>query len=68
MLHYPRINIPLYSWFRTLGGLQHKSRHFGEDKNKDPSVVQPVAELNQVVNEVNHENPLSFMSNLQTEI
>jgi hypothetical protein len=54
MLHYPRINIPLYSWVRTLGGLQHESGHFGEDKNKDPSVVQPVAELKQVVHEVNH--------------
>ena len=68
MLHYPRINIPLYSWVRTLGGLQHQYGHFAEDKNKDPSVVQPVAELKQVVHEVNHAKPLSFMSSLQTEI
>ena len=67
MLHYPRI-IPLYSWGRTLGALQHQSGHFREDKNKEPSVSQPVAELKQVVYEVNHEKFLSFMSSQQTEI
>jgi hypothetical protein len=68
MLHYPRINISLHSLVRKLGELQHQSGHFREDKNKDPFVVQPVAELKQVVHEVNHEKHLSFMSSLQTEI
>jgi hypothetical protein len=58
MLHYPKTNIPLYSWVRKMGGFQNQSGHFGEDKNKDSSVVQPAAELNQMVHDGNHEKPL----------